>query len=140
MPQTVISLSSVLGAVCRLSGGVVTLSLLRVTLDRGLDSSLPLAALQVGLALIVAALIGNVVKEWAFALTEAAVTALGRPFVRRTSALRGRMSLEIGFPGGTWIRRQTWRGGTVWEWTERDGSCTRVESPAMTVVRACPLP
>lgn len=134
-----ISLSSVLGALCRLSGCAATLLVLRAALGRGLDSSLPLAALQVALASLVALLIGNVVKEWAFALIEGLVTTLGRPFVRKTRAVRGRISTEIGFPGGTWIRHETWKSGIAWEWTERDGSCTRIESPAMIVVRATPL-
>lgn len=133
-----ISLSSMLGAGCRLSGFAVTLLLVRLELSRGLDASLPLAILQIALAWIVAILIGNVVMEWTLALAEGAVTALGRPFIRRMRTVRGRVSTEIGFPGGTWIRWESWRGGASWEWTERDGSCTRVESPAMTVMRASP--
>lgn len=134
-----ILLCSVLGTASRLSGCAATLLLVRLALDRGLESSLPLAFLQVVLASIVALLIGNIVKEWAFALSEGVVTALGRPFVRKTTTIRGRVLVEIGFPGGTWIRRETWRGGAAWEWTERDGSCTRIESPAMIVVRTTAL-
>lgn len=133
-----ISLSSVLGLACHLSGGAVTLLLVRFLLSPGLEASLPVAVLQITLVWILALLIGNVVKEWVFALTESAVTALGHPFVRMAATLRGRRSTEIGFPGGTWIRYEAWRGGAAWEWTEPDGSCTRVESPAMTVVRAGP--
>jgi hypothetical protein len=129
----------VLGAACRLSGFAAALLLMRVALVLGLESSLPLAALQIVLALVVAVFIGNIVTEWAFALSETAVTALGFPFLRATMTISGRMVIEISFPGGTWIRREKWRGGAAWEWTERDGSCTRVESPAMTVVRATPL-
>jgi hypothetical protein len=84
-------------------------------------------------------MIGEVIREWALALSEWVVTALGRPFVRKSVTLRGRVITEVGFPGGTWIRRETWNSGAVWEWTEYDGSCTRVESPAMTLVRATPL-
>jgi hypothetical protein len=130
---------SVLGAVCRLSGFAATLLLVRLVLGRGLESPLPLAVVQVALAWIVALLIGNIVKEWAFALSEGVVTALGRPFVRKTVTISGRVLLEIGFPGGTWIRHERWRGGAAWEWSERDGSCTRIESPAMTMVRATPI-
>jgi hypothetical protein len=134
-----ISLSSVLGSLCRLSGYAVTVLVLRVTLGGGLESSLLPALLQVVLAALVALLIGNVVKEWAFALTEGLVTAFGRPFVRKAVAIGGRTSTEIGFPDGTWIRHETWKGGAALEWTERDGSCTRIESPAMTMARAVPL-
>lgn len=134
-----ISLSSVLGSVCRLSGCAATLLILRVTLVRRLDASLPLAVLQLVLTMLVALLIGNIIKEWAFALTEGLVTAFGRPFVRKARAITGRMSTEIGFPDGTWIRHETWSGGAALEWTERDGSCSRIESPAMTLARTTPF-
>lgn len=97
-----------------------------------------LAVLQVALAGITAVLIGNVVKEFAFALSDLAMTAAGRPFARKTVTLTGRRVAEISFPGGTWIRQESWHGGAAWAWTERDGSCTRIESPAMTVSRTTP--
>jgi hypothetical protein len=88
---------------------------------------------------VVALLIGNVVKECTFALSAQVVNGLGHPFFRRTRTLRGRVVSETYLPDGTWVRCETWKRGAAWEWTEQDGSCTRVESPSMTVVRASPL-
>lgn len=97
-----------------------------------------MAFLQVVSAGIAAALIGSIVKECAFVLCERVMTALGYPFMREGLNFSGRAKSEVWFPDGTWIRSEAWRDGAVWEWTERDGSCTRVESPAMTVTRVAP--
>ncbi len=132
------SLSAVLGWLCRLSGTLSAVLLARLSLSDGLVSSPSLAVLQVAMAVIVAVLIGNMVKEFAFALAEGVVTTFGRPFFRKRMTVTGRLVSEIWFPGGTWIRCETWRKGSACEWTERDGSCTRIEMPAMTVVRAGP--
>jgi hypothetical protein len=107
--KRLVSLSSLLGTGCRLSGYVATLFLVRFELSRGLDSSALLAVLQIALAWTLALLIGNVVTECAFALSEGMVTTLGRPFVRKTVTVRGRTVSEIGFPGGTWFRTETWK-------------------------------
>jgi hypothetical protein len=138
MRRPTISLSSVLGWVCRVSGCTAAVLLVRVSLSFGLVSSPSVALLQVAMALIVSVLIGTIVTECAFALSEAVVTAFNRPFFRKSVKATGRIVSEIWFPGGTWIRSETWKNGAAWEWTERDGSCTRIEFPAMTVVRAGP--
>jgi hypothetical protein len=132
-----ITLSLVLGAVCRLSGCAATLSLMYLML-RHLPESSAAAALQVALALVVAVFLGNVIKECAFALCETVVTALGRPFARKTVTVRGHLVSEVWLPGGSWIRSETWRGGAACTWTDSDGSYTRVQSPAMTVERTTP--
>jgi hypothetical protein len=132
-----ITLSSLLGALCRLSGCAATL-LLMYLMAHHLPESSAAAALQIALALLLAVLLGNVIKEGAFALCETVTTALGRSFVRRTATLRGHLVTEVWLPGGTWFRSETWRGGAACTWTESDGSCTRVESPAMTVKRTTP--
>ena len=130
--------SAVIGAACRLIGCIATLLVVRFELGRGLLSPSPLAVLQITLACVAAVLIGNVVKECAFALSERVVNGLGHPFFRTTRTLRGRLVSEIHHPDGTWFRYETWKDGAAWEWTERDGSCVRIESPAMTIVRATP--
>ncbi len=132
------SVGSVLGATCRLIGCAATLLLLRFELGRGLESQVGLAVLQVTLAAVTAILIGNIVKEAVFALSKQLMNWLGQPFVRVTRTLRGRTVSETYFPDGTWMRRETWKAGAVWEWTERDGSCTRIETPTMRVVRTTP--
>ena len=119
-------------------GCIAAVLLLRFQLGRMPELSWPLAVLQVALAGVVAVLIGNLVKEAAFALCEHVVIWLGQPFVRTTRTMRGRSVSETYFPGGTWIRCETWNAGATWEWTERDGSCTRLESPSMAVARATP--
>lgn len=138
MRRTRRSLSAVLGWLCHLSGTLSAVLLVRFSLGRGVGSPVALAVLQVAMAVIVAVLIGNIVKECAFALAEGVVTTFGRPFFRKSMTITGRLVSEIWFPGGTWIRCETWRRGAACEWTERDGSCTRIEMPAMTVVRASP--
>jgi hypothetical protein len=129
-----ITLSSILGAACHLTGGAATVLLVYLALQHGL-ASLPAVSPQLALVLAVAVLFGNVIKECAFALCETVVTALGRPFARRTVTVRGRLVLEVWLPGGIWIRCETWKGGAACSWTENDGSRTRVESPAMTIER-----
>jgi hypothetical protein len=137
VPTFRITLSSMLGAACHLSGGAATVLLVYLALQHGL-ASLSAVGLQLALVLVVAVLTGNVIKECAFALCEIVVTALGRPFARRTVTVQGRLVLEVWIPGGVWIRCQTWEGGAACAWTESDGSCTRVESPAMTIERTAP--
>ncbi len=132
--------SAVLGVACRLTGCAATLLLVRFALGRGVESPAALAVLQITLAGVIAVLIGNILEEVAFALSKQLMNWLGQPFARMTRTLRGRVISETYFPDGTWVRRETWKAGVVWEWTERDGSCARIETPAMRVMRTIPLP
>ena len=133
-----ISLSSVLGGLCGLLGLATASVVVGVCLDRGLAASTPLAIAQLGAAVLLAVLVGNVVRECAFALSEALVTACGRPFFRKTRTVTGRLVSEVWLPGGMWVRCETWKDGAALAWTERDGSCTGIEMPAMQVARAEP--
>lgn len=139
MRRLPLSLSSVLGCMCRLSGLATAILMGGVCLGRGLVASTPVAVLQVGGAVLLAVLIGNIVKEFAFALMESLVTACGRPFFRKSMTITGRLVCEVWFPGGMWVRCETWRNGAALEWNDRDGSCTGIEIPAMTVARAVPF-
>ena len=138
MPRAHRSVSVVLGWLCHLSGTLSAVLLVRFSLSRGLGSPAAMAVLQVAMAVVVGVLIGKIVQECAFALAEGVVTTFGRPFFRKRITITGRLVSEIWLPGGTWIRCETWRKGAACEWTDRDGSCTRIEMPAMTVVRAAP--
>lgn len=138
MSRLRISLSSVLGFLSGLLGLAAAGVLLGVCLSRGLAASTPLAILQVGAALLLAILIGNVVRECAFAVSESLVTACGQAFYRKSRTLSGRLVSEVWLPGGMWVRCETWRTGAFLTWTERDGSCTGIEMPAMKVARAEP--
>lgn len=133
-----LSLSSILGCMCRLTGLAFAVLVLSVSLSRGLVASTPLAVLQVGSAMLLAVLIGNVAKEFAFGLAEWLVTACGRPFVRHRTTFTGRLVSEVWLPGGIWVCWETWRSGAALTWTEGDGSCTGIELPAMTLASSRP--
>lgn len=139
MPRLPISTSFILGCLCRLSGLAAAILVLRVSLSRGWVASTPLAVVQLAAALLLAVLIGNLVKELTFGLMETLVTACGHPFVRKSATVTGRRVSEVWLPGGRWVRCETWRRGAALAWTERDGSCTGIEMPAMTLARTHPL-
>lgn len=140
MQRTQKLVNAVLGLVCRFTGCITALLLLHVELQHGLASLPAMAVLQGITAGILAVLIGNVVKECSFDLSQHLMTALGYPFVRKSMKFIGRVmsEIEIWFPDGTWIRIETRHRSGALEWTDLDGSCTRVEVPAMTVTRATP--
>lgn len=133
-PQT--SLSSVLGAVCRLSGCLAAALMVRICLSHGWLASTPLALLQMVATLLLSVLIGDAVKEFAFALCETLVTACGRPFFRSSLSVTGKRITEVWLPGGLWVRCETWRTGASLAWTGADGSCTSIQMPSMKLARA----
>lgn len=52
----------------------------------------------------VALLIGNIAREWTFALCSGVATACGYKFQTKGITRGGRMFLEIHYPKGTWLR------------------------------------
>lgn len=131
-------LSLVLGGCCRLSGLAAALLVARVCLSRGLAAPPSLAVLQVGASVLLAILVGNLIKELIFAVVESLVTACGSPFVRNSLTVTGRRVTELWLPDGTWVRCESWRNGATLTWTQSDGSCSEIAMPALTVARAQP--
>lgn len=138
MSRMPLSLSSVLGGCCRLSGFAAAALVLRLCLSRELFTSTLPASLQLGAALALAVLIGGIVRECAFALMEVLVPASGHPFLRKTLTVTGKRVSELWLPDGKWVRCKTWHSGAALAWSERDGSCSEIEMPAVTAAGARP--
>jgi hypothetical protein len=116
-----------LASLCRVLGCVVIVVSLRVELRDGLLPNTIGAAIQLGLAGLMAVLYGNVVKEFAFDLIARFTLWSGRTFVRNGLTASGKKFLEIQFRDGTWMRCEAESTRAIYEWTEPDGRCNRIE-------------
>ena len=81
----------------------------------------PVAILDVLLAI----LIGNIVKECAIWISARIANSLGVNFHRRGVMLNGKRFSELFRADGTWRRCELGQGETICEWTDRFGACSR---------------
>jgi hypothetical protein len=125
-----------LATICRLAGCGVALGILSVELRGSVSSgAVMLVLVWVGSALT-AVLIGNFTKEWTFELCSRLVTLSGRMFFRTGVTLGGRAFLEVHYPRGTWLRCEFGAAVSVYEWTDPNGRCNRLETkPPLTLAR-----
>ena len=77
------------------------------------------------LDVVLATLIGNVVKECAIWVSARIVNSLGIDFRRRGVMLNGKRFSELFRADGTWRRCEFGHGQTICEWTDRFGACSR---------------
>jgi hypothetical protein len=116
-------LSSRVGDLCRLLGfGTIFVLMAWATsglTDRQHESAWPVWILDG----IVALLIGNVVKEFAFYLCARVVNSFGRNFYRKGVMLDGKTFNEVFRSDGTWRRCEFGMRETVCEWTDAFGAC-----------------
>jgi hypothetical protein len=123
-------LSSVLTSLCRIVGSVTIGGLLYVELHgAALGHNLIVCLSYGGLSLLLAVMIGNVVKELLFSFCEQLVNWCRKDFTRHGVLLNGTAYREIRRPDGTWIRCESAaEEGTVYEWTDTYGGCHRIVS------------
>ena len=123
-------LSSVLTSLCRIVGSVTIGGLLYVELHgAALGHDLTVCLLYGGLSLLLAVMIGNVVKECLFSFSEQLANWCRQDFTRHGVLLNGTAYREIRRPDGTWIRCESAAEvGTVYVWTDTYGRCHRVVS------------
>ncbi len=81
------------------------------------------------LDVILAVLIGNVVKECAIRVSARVANAFGVDFYRRGLMLDGRAFREVVRADGTWRRCEFGDQETICEWTDSFGACSRSVSP-----------
>ncbi len=118
---------SVLTGACRLIGCAVIGSLMYFQLQEAGASTFTYVALaEWPLAALISLLIGNLAKEMAFTVCERIAASLGRDFDRRGYMLDGRKFRETTHVDGTWIRCESGPRGTVCEWTDAYGHCSKV--------------
>jgi hypothetical protein len=118
---------SILTGVCRLAGCTVIASLLYFQLHQPNVSTFTYAALAEGsLAVLISLMMGNLVKELLFTASEHVAAWFGRDFNRRGYTLSGKKFRETVHVDGTWIRCGSSRHGTVCEWTDASGRCSKV--------------
>jgi hypothetical protein len=117
----------VVGVACRVAGCGVSLGVLAVALRASAGShGEELVLLWAGSALT-ALLIGNVAREWMFAVCTSVATFMGHAFHRAGVTLGGRSFLETHYPTMTWVRCECKADEFSYEWTEPTGRCNRVE-------------
>jgi hypothetical protein len=121
-----------LASLCRFIGCAAILASLRVELRDGLLPSTTGAAIQLGIAVLTAILLGNVAKEFTFDLFARLTLCSGRAFVRSGLTASGKTFWEVQFRDGTWMRCETESTQAICEWTERDGQCNRIEVRSIT--------
>ena len=76
---------------------------------------------------LTALLIGNIAREWMFAVCTSVATFMGHAFHRVRVTLGGRTFLESHYPTMTWVRCEYGADEFSYEWTEPNGRCSRVE-------------
>jgi hypothetical protein len=86
-------------------------------------------------------MVGDTRQGWVVLATMAILFALLISLAGRSEQQGNPLIAKLGVDqtGATWVRCEAGRHSVACEWTERDGSCTRIQIPAMTVVRAEPL-
>jgi hypothetical protein len=121
-----------LAGLCRVIGCAAVVASLRVELRDGLLPNTTGAAIQLGVAVLTAILLGNVAKEFAFDVFARLTLWSGRTFVRSGLTASGKTFWEAQFRDGTWMRCETESTQSICEWTERDGRCNRLEVRPIT--------
>jgi len=116
-----------LANLCRVIGCFVIVASLRTELRYGLLPNITAAVIQLVAAGLTAILFGNAAKELAFDLTGRFAIWWGRAFVRSGLTIGGKTFWEVQFGDGTWIRCEREPMQAVYEWTEPDGRCNRLE-------------
>jgi hypothetical protein len=116
-----------LATVCRLAGCGVALGILSVELRGSATSGAATLILFWTGSALTAVLIGNCAREWTFELCSRLVTLSGHTFCRTGVTLGGRAFLEVHYPRGTWLRCEFGAADSVYEWTDRNGRCKRLE-------------
>jgi len=116
-----------LANLCRIIGCFVIVASLRAELRDGLLPNITAAVIQLGAACLTAILFGNAAKELAFDLAARFTVWWGRAFVRSGLTMGGQTFWEVQFRDGTWIRCERESMQAVYEWTEPDGRCKRLE-------------
>jgi hypothetical protein len=117
-----------LATVCRLVGCGVALGILSVELRASATPGVAMLVLVWVASALTAVLIGNFAREWTFELGSRLVTSSGHTFCRTGVTLGGRAFLEIHYPGGTWLRCEFGPADSVYEWTDPNGRCNRLET------------
>lgn len=117
-----------LATVCRLAGCGVALGILSVELRGSATSGAVMLILVWTGSALTAVLIGNCAREWTFELCSRLVTLSGHTFCRTGVTLGGRAFLEVHYPRGTWLRCEFGAAGSVYEWTDENGRCNRLET------------
>ena len=122
-------LTGVLTLLCRVLGGATIAGVLYIEWHGAFFERDHIVSLSyAGLYLLLAVMIGNVVKELCFGFCEQLVNWWGRAFMRHGVLLDGTAYREIRRPDGTWMRCESAAERTVWEWTDRHGACHRIVS------------
>lgn len=115
------------GIACRFVGCAVSIAVLSVALQASAGSHGELLALLWAGAALTALFIGNVAREWTFAICTALATWTGHAFRRDGVTLGGRAFLELHYPRSTRIRCECADDEFSYEWTEPTGRCSRID-------------
>jgi len=124
-----LDLDSVLTSLCRIAGSATIAVVLYIELHGAAFGRDIVSWLSYGgLSVVLAVLIGNVVKEFCFGFCDQFANWRGREFQRDGVLLNGTPYREIQRPDGTWIRYESGAHRTVREWRDKYGVCHRVSS------------
>ena len=119
------TLSSRLADLCRLLGFVTIVSLMIFETGALARSAMPDVWYVWVLDVILAILVGNIVKECAIWVSARIANSLGINFHRKGVMLSGKSFSEVIRSDGTWRRCEFSERETVCEWTDRFGAITR---------------
>ncbi|MEJ1961090.1 MAG: hypothetical protein WDO56_05880 [Gammaproteobacteria bacterium] len=115
--------------VSRSIGLAVVVGLLHFQLRDGLATPVWAGVMQVALACLISILLGNLAKETLLDVSGRLVNSFGIDFTRRGFLLDGSAFSETLRTDGTWYRSISNATGTICEWTDTFGKCTRIVTP-----------
>jgi hypothetical protein len=114
----------------RLAGLAVVVWLLHFQLHGGLMVPVWAGVGQCALAFLISILLGNLAKEVLLDVSGRLVNSVGIDFTRRGFLLNGSAFTETLRADGTWYRSISNATGTMCEWTDIYGKCTRIVTPS----------
>jgi hypothetical protein len=120
--------SSIATGFCRLIGAGMLVVVVRGCLSDGLAPEPLAAATQCVLAAVLGVMIGNLAKEMSFDCCAQVFGWLGRDLIRTGRTVDGKIYREARYTDGTWFRSESGPRGTVCEWTDASGACSRIET------------
>ena len=111
---------------CRLGGLSVVAGLVYFQLRGGLAAQPWMAGMQCALAALISILVGNLAKEVLLDVSARLMNYCGIDFTRRGFRIDGSAFTETLRSDGTWYRSISNATGTICEWTDTYGKCTRI--------------